>query len=152
MVLKSQNLGLLADILLPQRAFPFEDLWQEAYQADPIPNQILDTLDNGTRHSRQISLSECRRDGFRLLFRDRIYVPIHDKLRLILIQQHHDTPSAGHAGCSKTHELVTRRYYWPKMRKDIARYVANCHVCQRSYTARHAPFGTLRPLPIPHKL
>ena len=39
-------------------------------------------------------------------------------------------------------------YYWPKMQADADRFVKNCHVCQRSRTARHAPFGILHPLPI----
>jgi len=46
-------------------------------------------------------------------------------------------------------ELLQRTYYWPKMRGDADRFVRNCHTCQRSRTPRHAPFGVLRPLPIP---
>jgi len=37
------------------------------------------------------------------------------------------------------------------MRKEIAPCVANCHICQPSRTTRHAPFGILRPLPIPYR-
>jgi len=37
------------------------------------------------------------------------------------------------------------------MRKEIARYVANCHICQRRRTAHHAPFGILHPLSIPYR-
>ena len=35
------------------------------------------------------------------------------------------------------------------MRRSVERYVNNCHVCQRSKNSRHAPFGVLKPLPIP---
>src|SRR5258706_6197675 len=35
------------------------------------------------------------------------------------------------------------------MYQDVNRYIKNCHTCQRSRTSRHAPYGTLRPLPIP---
>lgn len=150
-VVKSHNLGLLADIPLQDGASPLDALWDEAYQADTIPNQILKLLDEGARWSRLISLSECTRDGTRLRYQGRLYVPASDALKLYLIREHHDTPSSGHPGRSKTHELITRRFFWPGMRKDIARYVANCHICQRSRTTRHAPFGTLRPLPVPYK-
>src|ERR1041385_2934545 len=37
------------------------------------------------------------------------------------------------------------------MRKDVERYVKNCHVCKRAKTERHAPFGILRPLPVPDR-
>ena len=37
------------------------------------------------------------------------------------------------------------------MQRDVDRFVKNCHVCQRSRTTRHAPFGILRPLPIPDR-
>ena len=37
------------------------------------------------------------------------------------------------------------------MRKDVRRYIRNCHVCQRSRTPRHRPSGVLRPLPIPDR-
>jgi len=37
------------------------------------------------------------------------------------------------------------------MRKQVDKYVRNCHSCQRSRTTRHATFGVLRPLPVPEK-
>jgi len=77
------------------------------------------------------------------------YVPDYLPLKLQLIRDHHDTPAGGHPGRSKTLELLGRSYYWPKMHQDVGRFVRNCHICQRSHTARHAPFGILRPLPIP---
>jgi transposase InsO family protein len=65
------------------------------------------------------------------------------------MQQHHNTPTAGHLGRSKTLEYLSRTYTWPKMRADVDRYTRNCHTCQGSKPNRHAPFGVLRPLPIP---
>jgi len=40
-VLKSQSLGLVVDIPLHFGASPLNEVWTEAYQADPLPNQIL---------------------------------------------------------------------------------------------------------------
>ena len=70
-------------------------------------------------------------------------------LKLWLIRDFHETPAAGHPGRSKTLELLARHYYWPKMYKEVDRFVRNCHTCQRARTSRHAPFGVLRPMPIP---
>ena len=61
----------------------------------------------------------------------------------------HDTPAAGHGGRSKTLELLRREYYWPQMRKDVARYVKNCHTCSRSKASRLGPYGVLKALPVP---
>src|SRR5437588_5849652 len=46
---------------------------------------------------------------------------------------------------AKTTELISRRYYWPKMRATIKRYVNNCVTCQRTKLLRHAPDGLLQP-------
>jgi len=37
------------------------------------------------------------------------------------------------------------------MQKEIARYVANCHICQCGRMTGQAPFGILRPLSIPYR-
>ena len=129
-VLKSLSLGLLADIPLHFGVSPLNELWTEAYQADPLPNQILIMLEQGVRHSRLISVAECTKDCNRLRYRDPLYVPVHEPLKLAIIRENHDAPAAGHPGKSKTHKLITRRYYWPSNRKEIAQYVANCHICQ----------------------
>jgi len=142
-VLKSQCLGLLADIPLHFGASPLNELWTEAYQADPLPNPILTILEQGVWHWRLISLAECTKDGNRLGYPDRLYVPAHKPLKLATIRENHDAPADGNPGRSKTHELIMQRYHWPSMREDIARYVANCHICQRSQTTRHALFAIL---------
>ena len=37
------------------------------------------------------------------------------------------------------------------MSKDIKRFVTTCDVCQKNKSKRHAPYGLLRPIPIPAK-
>ena len=72
-------------------------------------------------------------------------------LKLCLIKDFHEVPAARHPGRSKTLELLARQYYWPRMHKDVDRFLCNCHTCHRSRTSRHAPFGILRPLLIPDR-
>jgi hypothetical protein len=48
-------------------------------------------------------------DGL-LMFRGKIYVPNDRDLRHRIVEQHHDTRIAGHAGRFKTLELVSRNY------------------------------------------
>ena len=70
-------------------------------------------------------------------------------LKLRLRKDFHEAPAAGHPGRSKTLKLLSRQYYWPKMHKEVDCFLCNCHTCQRSRTACHAPFSVLRPHPIP---
>lgn len=49
-----------------------------------------------------------------------------------ILKEHHDVVTAGHLGVFKTIKRIQRLYYWPKMRSDIAKYVKNCQVCQRT--------------------
>src|SRR5215216_183569 len=52
--------------------------------------------------------AEWRESQDLLYFRDRIYVPKNADLRRRIVEQHHDTQIAGHAGRWKTLELVSR--------------------------------------------
>ena len=49
----------------------------------------------------------------------RVYVLKDKKLRMKIIQLHHDTLIAGHGEQQKTVELVTRNYWWPGVMKEI---------------------------------
>ena len=69
-------------------------------------------------------------------------------LKLKLIKDHYKTPAAEHSERAKTLELLARTYFWPKMRKEIDRFVRNCHICQRSRTPRYASFSILKPLSV----
>lgn len=135
------------DLMHPD--LPIDALWEEGYRLDPIPLEVLTALRQGRQRSKHLSIAECREENDRLLYQDRVYVPNHDPLKLTIMKEAHEGPAAGHPARSKTLELVGRRYYWPGMRKDIERFCRNCHPCKRSRTSRHAPFGMLKPLPIP---
>ena len=37
---------------------------------------------------------------------------------------------SGHRGFFATKALLTQRFWWPEMEKDISWYVKTCHVCQ----------------------
>ena len=78
-----------------------------------------------------------------------VYVPNSEELKLRILRMHHDATPAGHLGQEKTLELVTRNFYWPRMRRMINKYVNTCDTCARNKATRHKPHGQLHPLPIP---
>lgn len=82
------------------------------------------------------------------LGRTRLCVP--EAVRLDIIKEAHDELSeAGHGRYHKTYNRIAAGYYWPRMSRDILRYVRTCDVCQKIKPKRHAPFGLLQPIPIP---
>jgi hypothetical protein len=69
-------------------------------------------------------------DGL-LMFHGKIYVPNDRDLQCHIIEQHHDTCIAGHAGCFKTLELIAHNYWWPQMSCYIGIYIKTCDLCNR---------------------
>jgi len=128
------------------------ELFSEAYNLDPFPMKVLAMLEKKVRYCKDITLVGCYWSPTgRLLYRGKFYVPAYGPLRLYRIQTHREVLVAGHPRRSKTLELLSRNYHWPKMWQDVERFVRNCHTCRRSKTSRHAPFGVLRPLAIPQQ-
>jgi len=76
-------------------------------------------------------------------------LPAVDTLKLRLLKVCHNAPTAGHLGQEKTLELLSRNYYWLRMRAFVNDYVRTCDACAHNKTSRHAPYGPLQPLPVP---
>ena len=49
-----------------------------------------------------------------------------------VLQFAHDTATAGHLGVKKTRARVRARFWWPKCRQEIRRYVQSCSSCQKN--------------------
>jgi len=78
-----------------------------------------------------------------------VYIPAVNAIKLEILDECHDAKTAGHLGQDKTLELISRDYYWPRMRQFVNEYIRTCNTCARNKTPRHQPHGTLQPLPIP---
>ena len=76
--------------------------------------------------------------------------PKSDDLRKEICEAEHDSKIAGHMGQGKTIELIRRNFFWPGMDAYIEDYVRSCDSCQKNKAARHARYGLLQPLELPH--
>ena len=66
-----------------------------------------------------------------------------------LISRHHDNLLVRHFGINKTRELISRKYYWSTLRKNVEAYVKGCNVCWASKAVRHKPYSNLQAPPVP---
>jgi len=117
---------------------------QKASSVDNEIQSIKRNLDEGRKEMQGIALGLCQwKDGL-LWYQGKIWIPNDEGIRTALIAKHHEPRQAGHGGTAKTTELISRRYYWPKIREDIKRFIKNCDTCQRTKVVRHAPYGLLQ--------
>jgi hypothetical protein len=87
-------------------------------------------------------------DGL-LLYKNRVYVPNVQELKLAILKEMYNVAYAGHPGYQKIVAAVKSHYFWPKLKKEIAEYIARCMECQKVKAEHRKPAGLLQPLPIP---
>jgi translation initiation factor IF-1 len=54
----------------------------------------------------------------------------------------------GHFGVKKTEDVLAAHFFWPKMRRDVERYVSRCTTCNIAKSLLN-PHGLYMPLPVP---
>jgi len=121
-------------------------------QEDPALSNIIPALQDPTL-PRSPELSE-KLEPFHMFdnmvwYANLLYIPDNQDLKIELLQQVHNSPTAGHLGQAKTKDLLTRNYYFPSLAKFVKTYVNGCHTCARNKSPRHKQHGPLQPLPIP---
>lgn len=85
-------------------------------------------------------------DGF--LFRGTRLCTPDTSLRGYLIWKIHVGLAAGHFGRDKTILVMENRFYWPSLKRNVARVVAQCRTCQLA-KGRKQNTRLYTPLPIP---
>ncbi len=98
-----------------------------------------------------INLRHCTKRYHTLCYKDRLWVPDSLELQSDIIQDNHDPPACGQQARNRTLELVKRKFYLLGMKETVARYVRNCHTCQRSKAPRDRYIGLLQPLAVPEQ-
>jgi hypothetical protein len=84
-----------------------------------------------------------------LWFNKRIVVPKDHKLRKQIIDEAHLSKFSMHPGSTKMYQDLKQNFWWTRMRREIAKYVSECDICQRVKASHLKTAGILQPLPIP---
>ena len=61
----------------------------------------------------------------------------------------HQAPYFGHPGYQKPIATTTKQYFWPRMKKEIAKYISKCMKCQHVKVEQQQPAGLLYPFRVP---
>jgi hypothetical protein len=88
-------------------------------------------------------------DGGLLTYINRLYILDCDDLKRFIMDELHKIPYIGHPGYQKMITTTRKQFYWPRLKKYIANYLAKCLECQQVKEEHRHPAGLLQPLPIP---
>jgi hypothetical protein len=69
-------------------------------------------------------------EGGLLTYRDKLYVPNCDDLKRFIMDELHKRPYTDHLGYQKIITATWKQFYWPGLKKDIAKYLSQCIECQ----------------------
>ncbi|CAL8155920.1 unnamed protein product [Prunus armeniaca] len=119
----------------------FEEL-KEQYATDSYFSSIVSELQGPTGWK---MLPFRMHDGY-LFKRNLLCIP-EGSLREQIIRELHGNGLGGHFGRDKTLAMVTDRYYWPGMYKDVDRLVRKCQICQFGKGSSQNT-GLYTPLPV----
>jgi IS30 family transposase len=99
-------------------------------------------------------ISEGRQSEFNLgeynslWFQKRICVPDIEEIKKLILKEAHETPYSIHPGSTKMYMDLKELFWWNNMKREIAKYVAECHTCQMVKAEHQSPAGPLKPLEI----
>jgi hypothetical protein len=69
-------------------------------------------------------------------------------VRLLFLLEAHGGDLMGHFGVKKIEDVLATHFFWPKMRRDMERYVSRCTTCNKA-KSRLNPHGLYVPLSVP---
>ncbi|WVZ85001.1 hypothetical protein U9M48_031966 [Paspalum notatum var. saurae] len=84
-----------------------------------------------------------------LWFKNRLVVPKDMELRKKILDEAHTSVLAMHPRSNKMCQDLKQKFWWTRMKREIAKYVSECDVCERIKADHLKPAGPLQPLAVP---
>ncbi|WVZ59492.1 LOW QUALITY PROTEIN: hypothetical protein U9M48_009620 [Paspalum notatum var. saurae] len=121
-----------------------------------IKDQIIaaQKQDKGMAHIRD-EIDDKKKACFKLdeegvlWFKNRLVVPKDMELRKKILDEAHTSMFTLHPGSNKMYQDLKQKFWWTRMKREIAKYVSECDVCQRVKADHLKPAGMLQPLAVP---
>ncbi|KAI0991214.1 hypothetical protein K3495_g16973, partial [Podosphaera aphanis] len=111
-----------------------QSLWAIAVEKDKDWIRAREAVRNGERSfppdlalKFKVNIAECTVAADKVLRgrENRIWVPDYEPLRTAILQRTHDSYLAGHPGRDTMIGILLRRWFWPKIRDCVRRFVRN---------------------------
>ncbi|WVZ93199.1 hypothetical protein U9M48_039199 [Paspalum notatum var. saurae] len=83
-----------------------------------------------------------------LWFKNRLVVPKDMELRKKILDEAHTSMFTMHPGNNKMYQDLKQKFWWTRMKREIAKYVSECDVCQRVEVDHLKPAGMLQPMKV----
>ncbi|WVZ80333.1 hypothetical protein U9M48_027818 [Paspalum notatum var. saurae] len=120
-----------------------------------IKDQIITAQkqDKGVSHIRD-EINDKKKACFKLdeegvlWFKNRLVVPKDMELRKKILDKAHTSMLTLHPGSNKMYQDLKQKFWWTRMKREIAKYVYECDVCQRVKADHLKPAGMLQPLAV----
>jgi hypothetical protein len=90
----------------------------------------------------KVDIYKLETDGI-LLYKNKIYVPNVQDLKLVIFHEMNNVPYVGQPRYQKTMAAIKSHYFCPGMKKEIAEYIAICMECQKVKDEHMHPVGLL---------
>jgi hypothetical protein len=120
----------------------------QSLSSDTLYQEVKAELETGRALDGRFLGYSLESDGL-LRHQGRIYVPLSNNLRRVIMVEAHRAPYSAHPGVKKMYSDLRQLYFWSGMKRDIADFVARCLECQRVKAEHHHPAGLLQPHLIP---
>ena len=113
---------------------------------DELYEQVKDKLQQQSIEKRYEGY-KLEEDGL-LTYKNRIYILNVAYLRRVVMDEIHQAPYSSHPGYQKTIATTRKQYFWPGMKKDMAKYISRCMKCQQVKVEHQHRAGLLQPFPV----
>jgi hypothetical protein len=84
-----------------------------------------------------------------LWFNECIVVPKDHQLCKQILDEAHLSKFSMHPGSTKMYQDLRQNFWWTRMKREIAKYISECDICQRVKASHLKTAGVLQPLTIP---
>jgi len=75
-------------------------------------------------------------------------VPNNEEIKKMILEEAHQSKLSTHSSTTKMYQDLKKMFWWPKMKREVARYVEKCLVCQKAKIEHQKPAGMLQSLDI----
>ncbi|WVZ97890.1 LOW QUALITY PROTEIN: hypothetical protein U9M48_043393 [Paspalum notatum var. saurae] len=117
-----------------------EDQIRQAQKDCPSIAELKERMEKGLLANFRID------DRGTIWLKERLCVPLDEGIRESILTEAHCTKYSIHLGSTKMYQDLKKLFWWRRMKRDIAAFIAQCDTCNR---IKAEMAGLLKPLDIP---